>query len=104
MRRALPRPPESWQGRQTTPPYPVRSAASSKGCLMPAPSTSDEFLSLVRKSEVVEEKRLCAYLEKTRAAGGLPEQPGKLAGLLVRDGILTQFQAEQFLQGRWKRF
>src|SRR5262249_4457525 len=26
------------------------------------------------------------------------------AGLLVRDGILTPFWAEQFLQGKWRRF
>src|SRR5205807_10310474 len=25
-------------------------------------------------------------------------------GLLVRDGVLTRFQAEQFLQGKWRRF
>jgi serine/threonine protein kinase len=67
---------------------------------MAAPSTNAEFLELVRKSGVVETKRLDAYLDKT----SLPDQPGKLAGFLVRDGILTRFQAEQFLQGRWRRF
>jgi serine/threonine protein kinase len=34
----------------------------------------------------------------------LPAEPTKAAGLLVRDGILTYFQAEQILQGKWKRF
>ena len=28
----------------------------------------------------------------------------RMAGYLVRDGLLTQFQAEQILQGKWRRF
>src|SRR6516164_4740763 len=71
---------------------------------MPAPTTTDEFLDLVRKSGVVDEKRLSAYLTRARAAGPLPPEPAKFAGLLVRDGILTHFQAEQVLQGKWRRF
>jgi eukaryotic-like serine/threonine-protein kinase len=71
---------------------------------MPAPSTSDEFLDLIRKSGVLEEKRLDCYLEKARATSPVPTEPSKLAGVLVRDGMLTHFQAEQFLQGKWRRF
>src|SRR5262249_6369707 len=71
---------------------------------MPAPTTIDELLEVARKSGVVDDKRLTAYLDKLRAAGPLPSEPGKLAGQLVRDGVLTQFQAEQFLQGKWRRF
>src|SRR5436190_17257907 len=71
---------------------------------MPAPSTIDEFLDLVRKSGVVDEKRLAAQLDTIRAAGQMPAEPVKLASQLVRDGILTHFQAEQFLQGKWRRF
>jgi serine/threonine protein kinase len=71
---------------------------------MAAPSTNEEFLELVRKSGVIESKRLDAYLDKAQANSSLPDQPSKLAGYLVRDGILTHFQAEQFLQGRWRRF
>jgi serine/threonine protein kinase len=71
---------------------------------MPSPTTNDEFLELVRKSGVVDEKRLDAYLDKARAAQALPAEPPRLAGLLVRDGVLTHFQAEQFLQGKWRRF
>jgi serine/threonine protein kinase len=71
---------------------------------MPSPTTIDEFLELVRKSGVVDEKKLATYLERARAAGPLPAEPAKMAGLLVRDGLLTHFQAEQFLQGKWRRF
>jgi serine/threonine protein kinase len=68
---------------------------------MAAPSTRQEFLELVRKSGVVDDARLDAYLQNHRA---LPDELGKLAGVLVRDAILTHFQAEQILQGKWRRF
>jgi serine/threonine protein kinase len=71
---------------------------------MPSPTTNEEFLDLVRKSGVVDDKRLSAHLERLRAAGPLPPEPIKLAMQLVRDGVLTHFQAEQFLQGKWRRF
>jgi eukaryotic-like serine/threonine-protein kinase len=71
---------------------------------MPSPTTIDEFLELVRKSGVVDEKKLTTYIDKVRAAQTLPGTPATLAGLLVRDGLLTHFQAEQFLQGKWRRF
>jgi serine/threonine protein kinase len=71
---------------------------------MPSPTTIDELLELVRKSEVVDDKKFTTYLDKVRAAQTLPNTPAALAGLMVRDGLLTQFQAEQFLQGKWRRF
>jgi hypothetical protein len=71
---------------------------------MPIPTTSDELLHLVRKSGLLDEKNLDAHLEKLRAAGPLPADPPQMAGLLARDGLLTNFQAEQFLQGKWRRF
>jgi serine/threonine protein kinase len=62
-------------------------------------------LDLVQKSGVVDNERLSAYLAKLRAAGAVaPEEPAEFASLLIRDGILTFFQAEQILQGRWRRF
>jgi eukaryotic-like serine/threonine-protein kinase len=71
---------------------------------MPSPTTIDEFLELVRKSGVVDEKKLTTYLDKVGAAQALPSVPAVLAGLLVRDGLLTQFQAEHVLQGKWRGF
>src|SRR5262245_53346511 len=70
---------------------------------MPAPVSSFELIELIRKSEVVDEKRLTAYVEKLRATG-LPAEANALARQMVMDGILTLFQAEQFLQGKWRRF
>jgi serine/threonine protein kinase len=45
------------------------------------------------------------YLEKLAGTpNGVPATPAKLAGRMVRDGVLSMFQAESLLQGRWKRF
>src|SRR6516162_6545404 len=71
---------------------------------MPAPASIDELLDLVRKSGVLEEKRLESHLQKLREAGTLPSDPAKLAAILVSDGLLTNFQSEQLLQGKWRRF
>jgi len=71
---------------------------------MPAPTSIDEFVELVRKSGVLDEKRLDAQVEKLREAGELPTDAVKLAAALVQDGFLTNFQAEQLVQGKWRRF
>ena len=72
---------------------------------MPAPASNDELTDVILKSGVIEEPKLRAYLNKLGdSEAGVPADPGKLGGLMVRDGILTYFQAEQLLQGKWKRF
>src|SRR5262249_10338967 len=63
-----------------------------------------EFLTLVHKSGIVDDKRFAAYLERDRPTDPLPSEPKQLAERLVRDGLITHFQAEQFLQGKWRRF
>ncbi len=71
---------------------------------MPAPSTIEEFLELVPKSGVVEPGRLDAYLGPLRASDSLPRAPNQLAELFVRDGLLTHFQVQQLLQGKYLGF
>jgi hypothetical protein len=71
---------------------------------MPAPGTAVECLELVQKSGVADEARLAAYLAQISETGGLPSEPSKAAGVLVHEGLLTYFQAEQLLQGKWRRF
>src|SRR5207244_12377279 len=68
------------------------------------PANTGELLDLVRKSGVADEKRLDAHMQKLLGANSLPAEPAKLAGVLVRDGILTHFQAEQLMQGNWRGF
>jgi serine/threonine protein kinase len=71
---------------------------------MPAPATADEFLDLIRRSGVAEDARLGASLKRLTEGSGIPSEAKPLAEALVREGLLTFFQAEQLLQGKWKRF
>src|SRR5262249_46227422 len=59
---------------------------------------------LIRKSGMVEEERLAGYLQCRPSARGLPVDVHAFASELVRDGLLTYFQAEQFLLGKWRGF
>jgi serine/threonine protein kinase len=67
---------------------------------MPAPTSPSELLELVRKSGVVADDVL------GRLANGppLPETPPKLAAHLVKQGLLTPFQAKLLLAGRHRGF
>jgi serine/threonine protein kinase len=71
---------------------------------MTAPTTSPGFLDLISKSELVEPERFASELEALRAAGPLPDDAKDLAQLLVQHGLLTFFQADQLLKGRWRGF
>jgi len=71
---------------------------------MPVPASIDDLLKLIRKSGMVDEPRLEAYLEKHRQPGSMTTDVKKLAGSMVKDGMLTYFQAEQFLLGKWRGF
>jgi serine/threonine protein kinase len=69
---------------------------------MPAPTTVDDFLQFARKSGQLDGTRLDDYL--AGVAEALPDSPRKLAVRLIRAGVMTTFQAEQFLQGKHKGF
>jgi serine/threonine protein kinase len=70
---------------------------------MAAPSTAVDFLEVARKSQQIDNGRLEAYLRENQVES-LSDQPKKLAARLVRDGLMTTFQAEQFLLGKYKGF
>jgi serine/threonine protein kinase len=61
----------------------------------------DHFLQVLQRSGLVERSRLDALLEAQKSA---PTDAGSLAALLVRDGILTSFQARQLLAGKSQGF
>ena len=71
---------------------------------MPAPSTVADFVEIVVKSHVLERDVLDPYLQQMRAAGAYPDRPKKLGATMIRDGLLTPFQVDQFLQGKWRGF
>jgi serine/threonine protein kinase len=71
---------------------------------MPVPATVEDFLGLVSKSGLLEPQQLDGYVSRLRQSRRLPGQPEPLAAQLVRDGLLTSFQAEQLLSGRCRGF
>jgi serine/threonine protein kinase len=72
---------------------------------MATPTTIPDFLQLVRKSGLVPEKALNAFVERLGTpAGGEEGQVEKLANAMVREGLLSIFQAEKLLEGKWRGF
>lgn len=71
---------------------------------MPAPSTVDEFLDLVRKSGLVDSPRLEACLLKAGFADHRSSGPRLLADILVHEGLLTTFQADCLSRGKSQYF
>jgi len=71
---------------------------------MPAPTTVQGFLELLRKSRLADPDRLEPYVLRLKAEAGLPNRPRELASQMLKDGLLTQFQARQLLKGRWRGF
>jgi eukaryotic-like serine/threonine-protein kinase len=71
---------------------------------MGAPSTSEDLLALLDKSRLLASVDFNGYLRQKRDLASVPELPGELADLLVQDGLLTRFQADNLLQGKWMRY
>ncbi|MDB5308054.1 MAG: serine/threonine protein kinase [Gemmataceae bacterium] len=71
---------------------------------MPAPATVPEFLDLVRKSGLLPDTTLDEVIDRHRAAGAIPQSIDQFAAVLVRESLLTFFQAKQLKLGRYKRF
>jgi len=71
---------------------------------MPAPANVAEFLELVRKSGLLPESKLDELLDRFRAAANPPQTIDQFAAVLVREGLLSYFQAKQIKLGRYKRF
>jgi len=71
---------------------------------MSAPSTVEELLGLIRKSGMVEETKLNAYLTRRQGGRGLPAEAQEAAEGMVADGLITNFQAEQYMLGKWRGF
>jgi serine/threonine protein kinase len=71
---------------------------------MPAPANLSEFIDVVRKSGLVADDRLQAELARLKTDPAPPANVDQLATTLVKDGILTRFQAKQMKLGRYKRF
>jgi len=71
---------------------------------MSVPSSVAELTQLIRKSGMVDEATLNSYLARPQGGTGLPTDPREAAEAMVAEGLLTDFQAEQFLLGKWRGF
>ena len=53
---------------------------------------------------MIDEEKLAAYRLRPDNGHALPADPREAAEAMVRDGLITNFQAEQFLLGKWRGF
>jgi serine/threonine protein kinase len=67
---------------------------------MSVPISADDLLDLVRKSGMVDEGKLAAYGQRP----GRPADARPAADDMVRAGLITHFQAEQYLLGKFRGF
>jgi len=68
--------------------------------------TSNDFLDLLRRSQLVEEDQLTKFLGPLAARSGqkLLADADQLAGAMVEAGLLTEWQSEKLLAGKHKGF
>lgn len=65
-------------------------------------TTANQFVELLHKSQLVDNERYEAAL---KAAGGeAPSEPKEMADLLIKQGVLTPFQASLLINGKWRGF
>jgi serine/threonine protein kinase len=68
---------------------------------MPVPLTTEQLVELIRKSNLIESARLDAHLQQQKT---LPATAVDLAQDLINQGLITNFQKEQLLQGKWRGY
>jgi serine/threonine-protein kinase len=68
--------------------------------------TANEFIDLVRRSQLVEEDHLTKALGAVAARNGhrLPEEADPIAATMVESGVLTEWQSDKLLAGKHKGF
>jgi eukaryotic-like serine/threonine-protein kinase len=71
---------------------------------MPAPTTINEFLTIGYRSGLLEKGPVEALLEAWQQDNRIHQVPRELADSLIGEGLLTRFQAEKLLDGRWRGF
>ena len=69
---------------------------------MTLPATAQDFLDLIDKSGLLDKQAVGAFVNSCGKA--LPETANQTADLFVERGVLTRFQAEKLLAGKWRGF
>ncbi|MFL5331571.1 MAG: serine/threonine-protein kinase [Gemmataceae bacterium] len=70
---------------------------------MPAPATTDEFLKLLQRSQLLPNDQVEEFL-KGPGSVAIHGKPSELAESFVTAGRLTKFQADQLLKGKFRGF
>ena len=71
---------------------------------MSAPINVEAFLELLGKSRLLAANAVDAYCQGLRERGTPPASPRELADTMTRDGLLTPFQADNLMAGKWRGF
>jgi WD40 repeat protein/tRNA A-37 threonylcarbamoyl transferase component Bud32 len=71
---------------------------------MPAPVSVDDFLELGYKAGLFDKTAIEAFRQRCEGNGPAPTSAGEVAAALMRDGLLTKFQADHLLNGKWRGF
>jgi eukaryotic-like serine/threonine-protein kinase len=71
---------------------------------MPVPATAIDFLKLVKRSELVDKYSLKPYFQFVEQSTASILTPKQCALILVREGLLTFFQANLLMKGKWRNF
>lgn len=71
---------------------------------MATPTKGTELLDLVRKSGLLEQPKIDGYVTSLQQEGLVEEDAPRLASRMVKDGLITIFQARQMLRGRYRGF
>jgi serine/threonine protein kinase len=68
--------------------------------------TANDFLDLLRRSQLIEEDQLTKFLGSLAASNGnrLPDDAERLSKFMIDAGLLTEWQAEKLLAGKHKGF
>src|SRR5947207_2481414 len=68
--------------------------------------TTNKLVDLLRRSNLVDEAKLAAFLEKAASTHGEAalENQNRLAELLIEEGLITRWQADKLLAGKHKGF
>ena len=69
---------------------------------MPVPETDDDFLKLVTRSQLVPTENIASFLASDRRPR--PTTAKEMSERLLNAGLLTNFQVEQLLRGKFKGF
>lgn len=71
---------------------------------MPAEITFDSFWDLLRQSGLVAEERILALKGEMASDRAKADGSRRLADDLVQRGVLTQWQADMLIQGKYRGF